>query len=155
MYWRIIYAIGIIIFILFISINIDKQTLNEDKYITVEIKGEIENPGIYNLKLGSTLDDLFTIANLKEDADTSQYSLQSVLYNSQVIVVNKKRNNLISINTATLNELITLPGIGESIANRIIEYRLIYGSFNNLEDLMNVNGIGNGKFKKLKEYICL
>lgn len=155
MYWRIIYAIGIIIFILFISINIDKQTLNEDKYITVEIKGEIENPGIYNLKLGSTLDDLFTIANLKEDADTSQYSLQNVLYNSQVIVVNKKRNNLISINTATLNELITLPGIGESIANRIIEYRLIYGSFNNLEDLMNVNGIGNGKFKKLKEYICL
>jgi len=155
MYWRIIYAIGIIIFILFISINIDKQTLNEDKYITVEIKGEIENPGIYNLKLGSTLNDLFTIANLKENADTSQYSLQNVLYNSQVIVVNKKRNDLISINTATLNELITLPGIGESIANRIIEYRLVYGSFNNLEDLMNVNGIGNGKFKKLKEYICL
>ena len=155
MYWRIIYAIVIIIFILFISINIDKQTINEDKYISVEIKGEIENPGIYNLKLGSTLNDLFNMANLKDDADTSQYSLQNVLYNSQVIVVNKKRNNLVSINTATLNELITLPGIGENIANRIIEYRLVYGSFNNLEDLMNVNGIGNGKFKKLKEYICL
>ena len=131
------------------------EDLDEDRFIEVEIKGEVENPGIYQLKLGSSIKDLFDMATLKEDAEVSQYSFNSILYNCQVIVVGKQKNKLISINSAEYDELITLPGIGPSLARRIIEYRKIYGSFNNLEELKNVNGIGESKFNKIREYICL
>ncbi|MBP5279903.1 MAG: ComEA family DNA-binding protein [Erysipelotrichaceae bacterium] len=123
--------------------------------MSVEIKGEVVNPGVYELILGSTLEDLFKEAGLKSDADTSMYAHSEVLHNSQVIVIKKHKSDLISINTADLDQLITLPGIGKSIAQRIIDYRNLYGSFNYLEELKNVNGIGDGKFNKIKEYICL
>lgn len=144
-----------LVMVLMNAADIQSEDLSKERYITVEIKGEIEKPGIYELILGSSLQDLLDIAILKEDADTSQYSLNTVLYNSQVIVIGRHRNDLISINSADLDELITLPGIGSSIAQRIIDYRNTYGSFNNLEELMNVKGIGYGKFNKIKEYICL
>ena len=155
MYRRLI-IIVITLTALFLSgMNIKSEDLDEERYISVEIKGEVEEPGIYELKLGSSLQDLFEKAKLKEDADTSRYSLNTILYNSQIIVIGKNRNDLISINSANLEELIRLPGIGPSLAQRIIDYRNTYGSFNNLEELMNVKGIGNGKFGKIKEYICL
>ena len=138
-----------------LGINIGSDDLSDEKYITVEIKGEVQHPGTYELKLGSTIEDLFDMAMLKEEADTSQYSLNGILYNSQVIVVSRIRNNLISINTASLEELEQLPGIGPGIAQRIIDYRSTYGSFNYLEELKNVNGIGDGKYRKIKEFICL
>lgn len=155
MYRRLILLIAIFISIIGLSINVRAENLNEEKYISVEIQGEVEKPGIYKMKLGSTMDDLFKESIPKENADISQYSLQNVLYNSEVIVVKEYDQKLISINTATLQELISLPGIGETIGKRIIEYRDKYGSFNTLEDLMNVSGIGNVKFNKLKEYISL
>lgn len=155
MYRRLI-AFAIVLLSIFLSgIVIEKEDLNKEKYISVEIKGEVENPGVYELILGSTLEDLFKEAGLKSDADTSMYAYSEVLHNSQVIVVKKHKNDLISINTADLDQLITLPGIGKSIAQRIIDYRNLYGSFNYLEELKNVNGIGDGKFNKIKEYICL
>lgn len=64
-------------------------------------------------------------------------------------------SNLININTATEAELIKLPGVGSSTANKIIDYRSKNGNFKNIEDLKNVNGIGNAKFEILKEYICI
>ena len=155
MYRRLILLIAIFISIIGLSINVRAENLNEEKYISVEIQGEVEKPGIYKMKLGSTMDDLFKESIPKENADLTQYSLQNVLYNSEVIVVKEYDQKLISINTATLQELISLPGIGETIGKRIIEYRDKYGSFNTLEDLMNVSGIGNVKFNKLKEYISL
>ena len=155
MYRRLI-AFAIVLLSIFLSgIIIEKEDLNKEKYISVEIKGEVENPGVYELILGSTLEDLFKEAGLKSDADTSMYAYSEVLHNSQVIVIKKHKSDLISINTADLDQLITLPGIGKSIAQRIIDYRNLYGSFNYLEELKNVNGIGDGKFNKIKEYICL
>ena len=155
MYRRLI-AFAIVLLSIFLSgIVIEKEDLNKEKYISVEIKGEVENPGVYELLLGSTLEDLFKEAGLKIDADTSMSAHSEVLHNSQVIVVKKHKSDLISINTADLDQLITLPGIGKSIAQRIIDYRNLYGSFNYLEELKNVNGIGDGKFDKIKEYICL
>ena len=155
MYRRLI-AFAIVLLSIFLSgIVIEKEDLNKEKYISVEIKGEVVNPGVYELILGSTLEDLFKEAGLKSDADTSMYAYSEVLHNSQVIVIKKHKSDLISINTADLDQLITLPGIGKSIAQRIIDYRNLYGSFNYLEELKNVNGIGDGKFNKIKEYICL
>lgn len=146
----------IVIFIIFISIDINSEDVILNEFIEVEIKGEVENPGVYTLKNGSTINDLFDLAIPKDDSDISAYSLQNVLYNKQLIIINKqKQEELISINTATLKQLCTLPGIGETIAQRIIDYREYVGSFLKIEDLMQVKGIGQNKFNKIKQYITL
>ena len=60
-----------------------------------------------------------------------------------------------NINTANQNELDSLPGIGPSIAERIIEYRQENGNFSKIEDLQNVKGIGDAKFQDIKEYVTV
>ncbi len=155
MYRRLIIILITAMMISLSGVNLKKQDLNNDRYIQVEIRGEVENPGIYELKLGSSLDDLLERAVVKKDGDISQYALNMILHNTQVIVIGKTRSDLISINTAALEELTSLPGIGEKIAQRIIDYRNTYGCFNYLEELMNVNGIGENKFNKIREHICL
>ena len=62
--------------------------------------------------------------------------------------------NKININKANKSELMTLNGIGESTANKIIEYRK-NNMFDSIEDIKNVSGIGDSKFEKIKNYICV
>ncbi len=61
----------------------------------------------------------------------------------------------ININTASKEELITLDGIGEKKAGWIIEYRELHGSFQTIQDIMKVSGIGKKTFESLKDYICV
>ncbi|HOO27544.1 MAG TPA: ComEA family DNA-binding protein, partial [Lachnospiraceae bacterium] len=63
-------------------------------------------------------------------------------------------SSLVNINTASRDELMTLPGIGEAKAGNIIRYREEAGSFREIEDIMLVEGIKTGLFNKIKEYIC-
>lgn len=67
----------------------------------------------------------------------------------------KGGNGKVNINTATQSELENLPGVGEAIANRIIEYRQQNGKFSKIEDLQNVKGIGDAKFNNMKEYVIV
>ena len=68
---------------------------------------------------------------------------------------NKGVNKKVNINIANQSELETLPGIGESIASRIIEYREQNGKFQKIEDLQNVKGIGDSKFAKIKDLVTV
>lgn len=64
-------------------------------------------------------------------------------------------HNKININTATKEELMLLPGIGEELSKRIIDYRTENGSFKSVEDLINVKGIGNKNLERIKDYLTI
>lgn len=142
-------------------INLKPTNLSEiskvvNETIIVEVKGHLNNPGIFEIKTFSTFNDLLKVLNLYEDSDISNYSLNKRLINDDLIVINKMNEiKKISINSASIDELITLNGIGEVIAKRIIDYRENVKSFNDLEDLKNVKGIGDKLFSKIKDFITL
>jgi len=70
-------------------------------------------------------------------------------------VMDSSLKGTVNINTATAAQLTMLPGIGDKIAKRIVEYRTKAGGFKSLEDLKKVNGIGNKKFSKIKPFCSL
>ena len=86
----------------------------------------------------------------------------SILENIDSNNINKMESNestntqsIININTATIDELDSLPGIGNSKAQNIIDYRNINGNFKTIEDIMNVNGIGTAIYEQIKAYITI
>lgn len=123
----------------------------------VEVKGEVNNPGVVTLKWEGTAQDAIEKAGgLTEKADTQSISLMEQLSPDMVLVIPsiQETKDLVSINNASLEELDTLPGVGPSIAQRIIEYRKEQ-PFTSLDDLKNVKGIGDKTFEKMKEQISL
>ena len=148
-----------IIFFVFTCFNrYTPITLKETKptLMEVEIKGAIQNPGVYTLKFqDSVLSLIKASGGLLENGDDSSLSYTQVLKDKDVIVIPEKKEQLkISINSATQEELQTLSGIGPSIASRIIEYRK-NNTFQTLEQIKEVKGIGDGLFNKIKDDICL
>ncbi len=159
--------------------NITEENNNQEK-IVIHITGAICNEGIYELEENSRIADAVKMAGgLKEDADLKQINLAYVLEDGMKINIPSKNENTnedsnntesyitkenlnssnntkiskVNINNATQTELETLPGIGPSTALKIINYRKEKGKFNKIEDIKNVNGIGENKFNKIKEFI--
>lgn len=148
-----------LIFFVFTCLNrYTPITLQEAKptLMQVEIKGAVKNPGVYTLKFQDTISSLINASGgLLENGDDSSLSYTQVLKDKDVIVIpEKKEQPKISINSATQEELQTLSGIGPSIASRIIEYRK-NNTFQTLEQIKEVKGIGDGLFNKIKDDICL
>lgn len=124
--------------------------------IKVEIKGCVKNPGIYYLDNYSTINDLLQKAVLLENSDTSNINGNMVLKNNDVLIINERNEaEKISINFATLEQLTTLPNIGEKTARNIIEYRNENGLFQRIEDIKNVKGIADKKYEAIKDLISL
>lgn len=134
---------------------------------TIEISDSLENEQIevtviypdqrqekFELKLYSTLADLLNLIKC-ETCDLSRLNPQAALHPKDVIVLYEKSNNCISINQGNLEELDTLPGIGPSLSQRIIDYRNTNGYFQSLEDIMLIKGIKDKLFAKIQAYICL
>lgn len=123
---------------------------------TVEIKGEIMHPGVYEVERSATVQDIITVAGgLLLEADTSSINLTQDASNNAVIVIPLKQTLArISINSATAEQLDMLKGVGPAVAARIIEYRS-HTPFKNIEDLKNVKGIGDKMFENIKEAIVL
>ena len=170
-----------------------KEKIEVNEEYQVDIKGQINSPGIYKVNSNlRVMDVIMKAGGLTENADTSVINLSKKVQDEMVIIVysreevekfketkeiekqvndkcnQKDENSLvndaciesssntsskISINTATLEELMTLPGIGESKAKDIINYRESNGPFNTIEDITKVTGIGDSIFAKIKENI--
>ncbi|MDH6366777.1 MULTISPECIES: ComEA family DNA-binding protein [unclassified Breznakia] len=146
-------------FLLFLFWNKNSYVDLEDyqsKEIEVEIKGEVLHPGVYQLPYNAKTKQLVEKAQPLEHADTSTLNLSKQLRHEDVIVIPaKSERQKISINAGSIEELASLPGIGPATAQKIVDYRNEHGAFQNVEDIMQVKGIKEKLFLKIKDYICL
>lgn len=148
--------------------NKDLKTEKLEDNIIIDISGEIKNPGIYKMKGKVRLYEIIDKAGgLKEEANINSINQARYVKDGEKIIIPSSRNsqgmdkesisnenNLVNINTASKEELLKLPGIGEVTAEKIINYR-DNNNFTKIEDLKNVNGIGMATYNKLKDLICV
>lgn len=87
--------------------------------------------------------------------DTARYIEENSVNNESNLKTENKEKNIVNINKANKDELIKIPGIGDITAQKIIEKRKKDGIFKKIEDIKNVEGIGNAKFEKIKNNICI
>lgn len=90
-----------------------------------------------------------------ETCDLRSLNPDQILKDGDVIVLRPLAGLTVSLNQATLTDLMFLPGIGEVLAHRIVEYRTLHGFFKKLEDIMLVRGIKEGLFRKIKPFLVL
>lgn len=137
--------------------------------VRVSVKGAVAAPGIYNLGAGSIVQDALDAAGgILPQADVSRLNLAAALSDGQEIRVPAQTptaapgtptpeppdaGGIVNLNTATLQELETLPGIGPVLAQRIIDYREANGPFQSVEDLLKVKGIGASLLEKIRELV--
>lgn len=115
----------------------------------VYIGGAVANPGIYPWQEGDTLHTLLSDAGIESDANLSYIELY-VPQAGETASIQK-----IDINRAEPWLLEALPGIGEVLAQRIVDYRSENGPFGRIEDLLKVSGIGTATFEKIKDFITV
>lgn len=151
----------------------DSETAHR-KDIKVYISGEVKNPGVYTLIEGDRIVKLIEIAGgFTEKADASSINLAMKLKDEDFIrvpgkilnnlqqqnissaPVHQNMNNKVNINTADLEQLKTLPRIGDALGQRIIDYRETNGPFRDIKDINNVSGIGEKMLENLKDKITV
>ncbi len=143
-----------------------KDGKEEEKKITVHIKGQVNKPGIIVLNEGQRLHEAVELAGgALESADLNAINLAKLLKDGESIYIptkgefientllHNKISGKININSANKEQLTSLPGVGDTIADNIIKFRNSNNGFNSIEDLINVTGIGEKKFDKIKELI--
>lgn len=143
------------------------------KTLRIHVTGAVLKQGVYSLPAGSRIEDAIQAAGgLTEDADQSTLNLAAMLSDGQKITVPVpgeaptnlterssisllETDELIDINTASLELLQELPGIGEKKAEAIVAYRQNHGAFVTIEEIQNVDGIGPGLFEDIKNLITV
>lgn len=144
--------------------------------IAVDVSGAVHHPGVYYLELGSRVEDAITAAGgFLPEAYTESINMAAPLSDGSKVLVPIYRENSspeqsgqeaqnpetaqsnfpININTASKETLMQLPGIGETKAQAIIDYRTQHGPFTTPEQIMEVSGIGPVTFENLKDLITI
>lgn len=150
-----------------------------ESLIQVHVDGEVIHPGVYALEKNSRVADaVFAAGGLTEDGSTAQINLAAPLLDGSKVYIPKigeivpteptsgiysdsndadtpSAINPLNINTASLDELVLLPGIGSTRAADIIYYRQVNGNFKTKEEIMNVPGIGESTYNQIKELIII
>lgn len=136
---------------------------DDEEQIFVYVCGAVSKEGVYELPSGSRLYEAIEIAGgFREDADKSTVNQAEVLEDEERIYVpvigeavqeDANQDGKININKASKEELMTLPGVGASRAESIIQYREEHGAFRRIEDIMQISGIKEGLFEKIKDRI--
>ena len=152
--------------------------------VTVYISGAVKTEGVITMSSEDRLSDAIKVmGGIVEGADMNAINLAEKLVDGKHYIIPKQgeqipndvnagggvsgastqtaggsergQGGLVNLNTATIEQLDTLPGVGEATANKIITYREENGGFKSIEDLKNVKGIGDKKFEEIKGNICV
>ncbi len=156
------------------SVEQEQTTNTTDELILVDLKGEVLNPGVYEMNEGDRVIDVIEQAGgFTADANEAHVNLAQRLHDEMVIIVPKlidddvefdsftqtgSSNNDgggVRVNYASKEELMTLPGIGEQKALNIIQYREEHGPFRVKEDLLNISGIGEKTLERFQDQIIV
>lgn len=153
--------------------DISKEVLEDNTEIMIHISGEVYNPGVIVLESGQRLIDAVELSGgLKKQADLDKINLAKKLQDEDKIYIPKigeeinideaitiggqkeSDNKKININRCNREQLVSLPGIGDATAEKILDYRN-GNSFKKIEDIMNVSGIGKKKFLSIEKLITV
>lgn len=157
--------------------NVEQKDVTEAerKVIMVDISGQVNHPGLVQLYEGDRVIDAVNKAGgLTQDCDRDRINLARRVIDEEKIYIPKIGEDLevemqimsidednsssetrkININTASKEELVELPGIGDALAERIIQYRN-ENKFESIEEIMQVSGIGDKKFQGIKDFITV
>ena len=146
--------------------NLDKE-MKVLETIKVYICGAVKTPGVYEVSSDNRLDDVVKLCGgFCKNADVNTVNLARYLEDGEKIYILTKEeaneakmettddsDGLVNINTATMDELMTLPGIGHAKAEKIIAYRGQATRFESIQDIMKIEGIKQGVYEKIKDFI--
>ncbi|EFO53661.1 competence protein CelA [Streptococcus infantis SK1302] len=149
-----------------------KEESVEQDLITVDVKGAVKTPGIYDLPVGSRINDAVQKAGgLTDNADSKSINLAQRISDEALVYVptkeevtsqempsstsNSKENKKVNLNKASLEELKQVKGLGAKRAQDIIDHRDSNGKFKSVDELKKVSGIGAKTLEKLKEYVTV
>ena len=155
----------------------EAEASQTEEMLVIHICGAVAEPGVYLLESGSRIYQAVEAAGgFLEEAGEEYLNLADLLSDGQKVYIptvqeaeeeNRSKDakeealtdsvdaQKININTASAELLCTLPGVGSSKAEKIIAYRETYGAFKATEDIMNVEGIKDGVFRKIKDRIIV
>ncbi|MCV2232020.1 ComEA family DNA-binding protein [Paracholeplasma manati] len=135
------------------------EPVTKPTLIKVEIRGAVKMPGVYEVVSGTTLETLIAFAmGTDVSADLRQINLTAPLMDGVKYVIptnTEETTDKININQATLEMLITLPGIGKVTAQRILDFRAKEGPFMRIEDIQLVSGIGAQTYENIQAFITI
>ena len=149
-----------------------KEEVMDQDLITVDVKGAVKTPGIYDLPVGSRINDAVQKAGgLTDNADSKSINLAQKISDESLVYVptkgedtsqatqsnasNSKENKKVNLNKASLEELKQVKGLGAKRAQDIIDHRDSNGKFKSVDELKKVSGIGAKTIEKLKEYVTV
>jgi competence protein ComEA len=140
------------------SVDQSSDPLSNNGQVVVHVVGDVVSPGIVTLNAGSRVIDAINAAGgFTTDAKQDTLNLAAHIEDGQLIQVGTTSvsalDNRIDLNTATAEQLDSLPGIGPVMANRILEWRQAHQRFSSVDELQEVEGIGSKLFNRLKSAV--